>query len=68
MPYGTGGVFSLGRQEVHEPLYNWDAARDPCSNPRGEVSRLALCLDVVQTALVTSERETADAREAAADA
>ena len=41
------GSFSLGRWEVHEPLRNRDVARDPCSDPRGEVSQLALCLNAV---------------------
>ena len=68
MPYGTGGVFSLGRQEVHEPLYNWDVARDPRSNPRGKVSWLVLYLGAVQTALAALEQETADAWATTADA
>ena len=57
-----------GHQEVHEPLRNRDAAHDPRSDPEGEVSWLALCLDTIETALAASERETTDARAAAADA
>ena len=65
---GTRAVFSLGHREVHEPLHNQDAAHDPRSNRRGKVSRLTLCLDAIQTALASSERETAYARVVATDA
>ena len=41
------GSSPLGRREVHKPLHNQDAARDLPFDPRGEVSRLTLCLDVV---------------------
>ena len=62
------GSSPLGCQEVHESLHNMDAAHDLCSDPGGEVSQLALYLDDVQTALVASEWETADAQAAATDA
>ena len=37
------GSSPLGRREVHEPLRDQDATRDPCSNAGREVSRLELC-------------------------
>ena len=57
-----------GRREVHEPLRKQDAAHDPCSDPGGKVSRLVLCLDAIQTALVALEQENADARATATNA
>ena len=67
-PAEPEGSSPPGHQEVHEPLHNWDAARDPCSDPRGEISRLAFYLDVVQTTLAALERETTDAWVTAAGA
>ena len=67
-PLEPEGSSSPGCQEVHEPHRNRDVAHDLCSDPGGEVSQLALCLDAVQTALATSEWETTDARAVATDA
>ena len=67
-PMELEGSSPPGHREVHEPLRNQDAAHDPCSDPGGKVSRLALCLDTIQTALAALERETADARAVAANA
>ena len=57
-----------GLWEVHEPLHNWDAARDPRSDLGGEISQLTLFLNAIQTAHIASKWETTNAQVATTDA
>ena len=68
LPTELEGSSPPGHREVHELLHNRDAGHDLRSHPRGEVSRLVLCLDAIQTALVALEQENADARAVATNA